>query len=270
MLIDLHVLSNISRQGKLDAEDILIRAREIGLDGVCFVEDRPIGSLSELENLGEQYGIRVFVGRKVLTEFGYLLFYPREPEQVSSGEFFPYNEELETPLNYREVLDVATALNGALIAAHPYMRGAPFPMRDRIFSLVGLDGIEVRNGSCDEIFNDFALEASFHLKLPGTGGSGLIGNLSALGTAATLFRRPVKDQTELVEEIKEGQVWPVTFIDPNSNVIRQAIQSYSSPVQSLQGHHSTGRRIGRPSHHSHNSSGGGSRRSSRRPRNQRR
>lgn len=213
MLIDLHVQSHYSRRGKLDPDDIVRRAKDIGLNGVCFTEDQPIEKYQELQALATDHDFPVFIGRTVFTEKGHLLFIPRNSEHVTKHGVFPHNVDDETPLSYEKVAERAQELEGALVAAHPYKLQIPNPMGDRLFDMEGLSAIEVRNGSCKSLINDFALEASFHLRIPGVAGSNTCETLNELGTAASLFCQELKSQEDLVDAIQTGQVWPALLQD---------------------------------------------------------
>lgn len=213
MLIDLHVQSNNSRQGTLEPEELILRAKTIGLDGICFTEDQPIAQWSEMEELAKVHNFKVFAGRSLFTEVGHLLFFPVEAEHVTAANAFPSNTNSSTPLKFEEVAARAKELGGVLAAAHPYHLKVDHPMGDKIFQLQGLNALEVRNGACSSLVNDFALEASFHLKLTGIAGSNTREELNTLGTAASLFVNEVEDQKELVHALQAGQVWPATLSD---------------------------------------------------------
>ncbi|TNE51519.1 MAG: PHP domain-containing protein [Deltaproteobacteria bacterium] len=213
MLIDLHVQSHYSRKGKLDPDDIVRRAKDIGLNGICLTEDQPIDKHDELQALAKDHDFPVFVGRTVFTEKGHLLFIPRDTEHVTKHGVFPHNVDDDTPLAYDKVAERAQELGGVLVAAHPYKLQINHPMGDRLFDMEGLTAIEVRNGSCKSLVNDFALEATFHLKLPGVAGSQTCESLNELGTAASLFCQELESQEDLVDAIQAGQVWPAQLQD---------------------------------------------------------
>lgn len=213
MLIDLHVQTRTSRHGKLDPDDIIQRAKTIGLDGICFTEDQPIGNWDELAALGRDHEFAVFVGRSLFTEEGHLLFYPRKVEHITTAGNFPYNVNDDKPIPFEEVRQKAEKLGGVLAAAHPYHLRVELPMGDKLFDLEGLGALEVRNGACKPLINDFALEASFHLKLPGIGGSQTLDTLDTLGAGVSLFCYEVANQEDLVDALHDGLVWPAQLSD---------------------------------------------------------
>lgn len=213
MLIDLHVQSRYSREGKLEPEEILLRAKRAGLDGICLTEDKPIEDWEDLKALAQEHEMILLAGRSVSTDHGQLLFFPKKAEHVVDAKLFPYNTSLTTPLPYEEVALRAKELGGILAAAAPYRLSIPNPMGDKLFKLKDIDAIEVRNSQCANLINDFALEASFHLKAPGIAGSETSNDLNSIGTAATLFAQRVNDNESLVSAIRGGQIWPVKISD---------------------------------------------------------
>ncbi len=213
MLIDLHVQSNYSRQGVLEPEEIILRAKTIGLDGLCFTEDQPITDWDSLAKLAKVHEFAIFAGRSLVTEVGHLLFYPTDVAHVTKPNAFPSNKDSSTPLSFEEVAARSKELGGVLAAAHPYKLKIDHPMGDKIFQLEGLNALEVRNGQCKSLVNDFALEASFHLKLAGIAGSNTCTDLNALGTAASLFVSEIATQKELVDALQAGNLWPATLTD---------------------------------------------------------
>lgn len=203
VLIDLHVHSNISEEGVLEPEEILLKAKTLGLDGVCFVETAPIKSWKELLSLGEYHEVAVLFGRLFSTPEGDFIFYPGKAKDAAK-DYFKGEAELTYELLMEQLSD-----HGLLVAAYPYKTETDNPLGDRIFKLQGLDGIEVRNGSCPPVVNDFALEASFHLKAAGFGGSNTTSTLETLGSGATLFLHSIESQEDLLAAVKAGDMWPV-------------------------------------------------------------
>jgi hypothetical protein len=72
-----------------------------------------------------------------------------------------------------------------------------------------LSAIEVFNPKVRLGANEAAIEAALHLKLPGVGGSDARGSLDELGYAATLFKKPVASQADLVAALNEGAFYAV-------------------------------------------------------------
>jgi predicted metal-dependent phosphoesterase TrpH len=210
VLIDLHIHSHISKAGVQEPEEIILKAKNVGLDGVCFVEDQPIREWKELTELGKTHGIAVFFGRLLSADHGDFLFYPANPADAAKEKLVKSSNGVPT---FDEIRDSLRSTKGVLAAAHPYKTGTDNPLGDRIFRLDGLDAIQVRNGSCKTIVNDFALEASFHLKVAAIGGSETTDSLATIGRGATLFLESIDSQEELIEALQAGRLWPVQIVD---------------------------------------------------------
>jgi predicted metal-dependent phosphoesterase TrpH len=204
MLIDLHVHSHHTRGGALAPRDVLQAARAAGLDGVAFTDLNTLDGLPEIRAAAQETGVLALVGLEVATDKGhYLCFFP-EPEKVPAP---PQLFGSATPWPVREVLERVKALGGAVVAAHPYDKTIDRPSGDFIFTLDGLSAIEGLHGRKKGPANDLAVEAADHMNLPCVGGSGALDAVGQLGTAATLFRDPVKSEADLVAQLRAGTVF---------------------------------------------------------------
>ncbi len=213
MLIDLNVRSHYSHQGILEPEEIILRAKQIGLDGVCFTENQPWTEWKEVKQLGQIHDVAVFIGLKLQTDLGqHLLFFP-DPKNVEPDVLFEIKENADEVYSFKAVQSAVIRKKGIMIASNPYNLKMKHPLGDHIFLLSGLGAIEIRNGSATPLINDFALEASYHLKLPGVGGSDTDKTLATLGKAATLFANEPKDEKELISSIYSSPVWAVEIKD---------------------------------------------------------
>ena len=99
--------------------------------------------------------------------------------------------------------------HGGPLAARPFDRESPNPAMDYVKSLKILSGVEVYNPKVRAGANEMALEVAHALKLPQMAGSDARDSLDELGYAATLFKKPVATQAELVKAISNGEMWPV-------------------------------------------------------------
>lgn len=208
MLIDLHCHSYLSTGCTLDPRAVLERAHSHGLDGVAFTETNTQDGCDELFDVGRAAKVRVFVGLELNTDRGqYLCFFPdplRAPEPVQM-----WGSNRERPWSAEEVLPKVRALGAAIVAARPYDRDFPYPATDYVLNLKLLSGVEGFNPKLRQSANDLAVEAAEKLKLPCVGGSDARGSLDEIGWAATLFKRDIRTQPELVEAILAGEFWPV-------------------------------------------------------------
>ncbi|WP_426752132.1 PHP-associated domain-containing protein [Myxococcus sp. Y35] len=208
MLIDLHAHSHLSKGCELDPRAVLERAALFGLDGVAFTETNTQDGCDELFEIGAKSKLKVFVGLELLTDRGqYLCFFPKPelaPEPVQM-----WGSNREKPWSAAECLPKVKALGAAIVAARPYDRDSQHPAMDFIRSLGVLSAVEGYNARVKQTSNDLAVEAAAAMKLPCVGGSDARGSLDEVGRGATLFKRPVQTQAELVAELLKGEFWPV-------------------------------------------------------------
>jgi hypothetical protein len=208
MLIDLHAHSYLSRDCQLDPRAVLQRAESFGLDGVAFTETNTQDGCDELFDLQRTTKLRIFVGLELATDKGqYLCFFVdplKAPEPVQM-----WGSNREKPWSADECLPRLKALGAAIVAARPYDRDFPHPALDYVKTLKLLSAVEGYNPKVRLGANELALEAAQALRLPGVAGSDARGSVDEVGTAATLFARPVKTQAELVKALLDGVVSPV-------------------------------------------------------------
>lgn len=214
MLIDLHVHSTLTPGCSLEIEEVVRRAEEAGLDGVCFTDRNTWKVAKAVHALRERSPITLLVGCEVVTDHGYYLCFLPEPEKAkepdelfgkaAEGDFYPV----------RHVVETIRGLGGAVVVAHPYERHIDKPAGDTIFTLKGLSAVEGLTGTRKNNVNELAIEASEHLSLPCIGGSAAMGSYEEIGTAATLFRDVVKTEADLIAALGGGAVWAVSIGTP--------------------------------------------------------
>ncbi|MBI3183938.1 MAG: PHP domain-containing protein [Myxococcales bacterium] len=208
MLIDLHAHSHLSKGCELDPLHVLARAEAFGLDGVAFTETNTQDGCDELFELQAKTKLKIFVGLELLTDKGqYLCFFPRPdlaPEPVQM-----WGSNREKPWNAAECLPKVKSLGAAIVAARPYDRDSQNPAGDFVLTLSCLSAIEGFNPKVRQTANELAMEAAESLRLPCVGGSDARSSLDEVGRGATLFKREIGSQAELVQALQEGQFWPV-------------------------------------------------------------
>jgi predicted metal-dependent phosphoesterase TrpH len=213
MLIDIHCHSRHTRGCELEPEAVARRALEVRLDGICFTDVNILEDVAELDALRAKVPIKIFAGLDAATDHGhYLCFFP-EPAKVPAPAQM-WGGQSDRPWPAKEVVDKVRSMGGAVIAAHPYDRESQFPAGDFIFTLQGLSAVEAFNARLSAAANEMAMEAADHLQLPSVGGSNTRQNLDLLGRMATLFKRPVSNEAELVTALINGEVWPVVVAPP--------------------------------------------------------
>ena len=62
MLIDMHVHTRFSPCSVIRIRNLLSRAREVGIDGVCITDHDTIASKHEFEKLSDTHGICFIIG----------------------------------------------------------------------------------------------------------------------------------------------------------------------------------------------------------------
>lgn len=208
MLIDLHAHSHLSKGCELAPKAVLDRAASHGLDGVAFTETNTQDGCDELLELSARSKLKVFVGLELVTDKGqFLCFFPKPhlaPEPVQM-----WGSNRERPWSAAECLPKVKSLGAAIVAARPYDQDFPHPGGDFILTLNCLSAVEGYNPKVRQTANDLAMEAAESLHLPCVGGSDARASLDEIGRGATLFRRPVETQEELVEALLAGDYWPI-------------------------------------------------------------
>ncbi len=139
MKFDLHTHTHYSYNpyGIIDAldspEEMVKRAKEIGLDGIAFTDHNTIKVKDKFKELSEKYGVFVLLGEEVLTNKG---------EVIALG----INEVIKEDMSLLETIDKIHEQGGLAIAPHP-------------FNIFG-KGTEKNalKADCIEIFNSLSLD----------------------------------------------------------------------------------------------------------------
>ena len=209
MIIDLHVHSRFTRGCDLDPALLIKRAREVGLDGLCFTELNSIDGAAELHalgaTLGRSLGVTVFVGLELATDRGHYLCYFPNPEAIPVPVQL-WGSNAERPWPVAETLARASSLGAVIVAAHPYDRETPPAPGDFIYGLKGLAAVEGYNARRRPQLNNLATEAAELLRLPCIGCSDTRNDVAELGKAATLFQAPIADEAALCKALGGAQV----------------------------------------------------------------
>jgi len=189
--IDLHVHSLLSGDNRADPEECIVRAIELGLQGIAFTEHYSYEASEPLEQLKERYRDKILVVRGV--EFsaaeGHCLVFGVDTDRLS----LPYVSAAELT---REV----NRAGGVVIPSHPYRAGSG--LGDRILTLPGIAAIEGHNGCNHHSFNQRAILAARGLRLPCTGGSDAH-TPGEVGSCSTVFPERVTAEN-LVTLLKKG------------------------------------------------------------------
>ncbi len=158
--IDLHVHSKYSTDNNAEPEETILRAIELGLQGIAFTEHYYYGASEPIEALKEKYGnsIMIFRGVEFSTAEGHCLVFGVDTDTLGIRY---------APL--AEVLRFVGKAGGVVIPSHPYRSGTG--LGDLVHRVKGITGLEGYNGANMHAFNVKAIDAAKALRLPYTGGS---------------------------------------------------------------------------------------------------
>ncbi len=189
MLIDLHSHTTAhSACSAISPDDLVVAAKNAGLDGICITEHDAYWPLPLVRELSEKHGIVVLRGIEVTTEVGHVLVYGVSTWRIG--------------LSTVELLRTFVSSEGGLMfLAHPSRRYARSP--DGMLSDV-FDSLETMNGSEGPLQNSTAAALATRCRLPGIGGSDAH-TATEVGAAATRLRRRVTTEAELVAELRRAR-----------------------------------------------------------------
>ena len=210
--IDLHAHTILGSDcSVMSPEQLIERAREIGLDGVCITEHVHINRSPELDELASASGLLLFYGVEANTDCGEVLaFGPTE-----------YTEGFHELSYLRKAVDDT---GGAIVAAHPFRREfSPFYSRGKTSKptleeacaqpvMKMVDSLEVMNGASTKEESDFGREVAEALGLGMAGGSDAH-SADGIGMCATIFERKITSWPEFLEELRAGRYHPVDLRD---------------------------------------------------------
>lgn len=199
MIIDTHIHeSKYSLDSEISLKDIVKRAKEIGLDAVCITDHESNEIMDEAHEYSKSTGFLILVGAEILTYEGDILVFglKKLPKKM---------------LHARELLELVHKDKGVAISAHPYRnnnRGMGNYIREA--KALGLNGVEAFNGSTEPHENLLAYSIATELNIPSIGSSDahVIENI---GKYATVFPNGIRDERDLIDAIKSGNVCPAMF-----------------------------------------------------------
>jgi predicted metal-dependent phosphoesterase TrpH len=199
MIIDLHTHTKpYSDDSDLTPEELIQKAKNAGLDGICFTEHDFFWKDEDISRLTHQYGFPIFPGVEINTEEGHLIVFG-----LKKYEFGMHRIKF-----VRKLVD---EVGGAIILAHPY-RGRihqnpdPEQLLERAFKnpvFEQVDAVEMLNGRSKAVENSFAQKLCRRLNLKTVAGSDAH-SPSDIPTCATLFERKIRNLQELINELKKG------------------------------------------------------------------
>lgn len=199
MIIDTHMHEKTySLDSELSLEDIVKRAREIGLDGVCITDHDSNDIMEKAYEYSKETGFLIIVGAEILTHEGDIT--------VFGLDRLPTEK-----LHAQQLIDMTLKAGGVAMSAHPFRKNNR-GMGDFIRNVKGLSGIEAFNGSTRYSDNLDAYGLAAELKIPSLGASDAH-TVDAIGRYATIFNGRIRDTRDFIDAVKAGCTHPAAYIE---------------------------------------------------------
>ncbi|MGI8925476.1 MAG: CehA/McbA family metallohydrolase [Tepidiformaceae bacterium] len=204
MLIDLHSHTwPRSHDSVLSPDDLIVRAKQAGLDAVVLTEHDTVWDHKSIEELRAKHNFLVLAGVEISTDDGHILA-------------FGIDKYVFGMHRVRELASYVEKAEGTMVAAHPYRRQMPWFSRNDEEYQAALDkasrnpayqyvsALEELNGRGSDKENEFSRRLCTMMKLGGTAGTDSHA-ISDVGKCATHFENDIHDERELVTELKAGR-----------------------------------------------------------------
>jgi predicted metal-dependent phosphoesterase TrpH len=210
MKIDLHTHTSYgSACAYMDPDQLVERAKFMGLDGVCITEHDQIWDVEALARLKKKHDFLVIGGVEVSTDCGEILV-------------FGLHESVLNIFKAQDLKETVDEAGAVMILAHPFrykpdLLAAYFRStstgesgtnvletvcRQPLFTMI--DALEVYNGHSgfDEVEFTHLVAERLHLK--GAGGSDAHASLE-VGSCYSFFEDDIRDEKDFLEQIKRGR-----------------------------------------------------------------
>jgi predicted metal-dependent phosphoesterase TrpH len=200
MILDLHNHSVVSDDGRAKVENYCrwIRKRELPLDGFVLTEHRQFDDHSHYGRLEEEFGLRIFKGSEVETDYGHVLLFGVTPQLRAAFDFARVDLPLET------VLREADRCDAAAVPCHPgRVRVGLWAHYEQRGPVEGVTVIEVRSGGTRSGEDEKSQSLVDRYGYLGVGGSDAH-IVSHIGRCATRFPREIRDEPDLAAALREG------------------------------------------------------------------
>lgn len=208
MLIDLHSHTwPRSHDSVLNPDDLIVRARQAGLDAIVFTEHDTMWEYKAIEELRARHNFLVLAGVEISTDDGHILTFG-----IDKYVFGMHRS--------KELASYVERAGGAMVAAHPYRRQMPWFSRNdeeyqgalekasRNPAYQYIQAFETQNGRGSDKENEFSRRLAEMMQMAGTGGTDSHA-ISDIGKCATYFEKEIHDERELIAAIKAGGFYPV-------------------------------------------------------------
>lgn len=208
MLIDMHIHeSKYSSDSKINLQQIVDRAKEIGLDGICITDHDNNFIRDEIDEYSKRNNFLIISGAEILTKEGDVLTFARDRIHIP-----------DSTINVYELMDFIDEKKGVGISAHPYRnnnRGLGECIR-KVHSR--LAGVESFNGSTYTHHNlqAFAIGKEFNIPCTGASDAHVI---EKVGVFATYFKGNIRDEVDFIDAIKSKKFCPAMLKEKKYEIL---------------------------------------------------
>lgn len=211
MILDLHAHSKKSEDSRATVVGYLqwlLKKKEVlPIDGLVLTEHRQFDGETDYRRLEDEYGIRIFKGSEVETDYGHVLVYGVNQAMLDRFDF------TNVRLSAQEVITDVEELGGIAVPCHP---GRPTVGLCEHYEvkppLEGVRAVELLNGGSRKGENERVEDLIRKHGYAAVGGSDSH-LVSFIGICATRFPREISDEEDLVRALREGGYHPVDFRD---------------------------------------------------------
>lgn len=211
MIIDMHTHSKKSEDSRASVAGYLqwlTKKRELlPIDGLVLTEHRQFDLESDYAELEEEFGIRIFKGSEIETDYGHMLVYGVNGPMLDQFDF------TDVRLPAAETIEGIETLGGFVVPCHPGR--ATVGLCEHYETKPELEGVRVverlnggSRGGEDERTGELVQQHGY-AEIGGSD-SHLV---SFIGLCATEFPREISDEEDLVRALREGGFRPVDFRD---------------------------------------------------------
>lgn len=197
MFIDTHLHEKkYSEDSVISLEEIVDRAKELGLNGICITDHESNEIMEEASALAKKENFIIITGAEILTFEGDMTV-------------FGLRNLPDKMIHAAELIDLVRKAGGVAICSHPYRQNNR-GMGDHMKELNYVFGIEAFNGSTPKELNEKAYDVSVDLNVPALGGSDAH-VIEQVGRFATCMPDWVVDEASFIKAIKQGLAMPAIF-----------------------------------------------------------
>jgi hypothetical protein len=212
MLIDLHTHTKPrSWDSFITPDEMVDLAKEADLDAMVLSEHDWTWEAEEVADLVKRHDFTIIRAMEINTEDGHILV-------------FGLHEYKFGMHRSHELAEFVNAVDGVMIAAHPYRRQMPWKPDDEgeyadALARATLNpayrfvtAIEVLNGRGSLEENEFSLRVRDEMHLPATAANDTHQHDEKdqqMGRAATYFEAEIETEQQLIAALRSGRYWPL-------------------------------------------------------------